>query len=52
MLWSMVTDAMLAYSTDEPFVLYNLGAPYLTFSPRARTGSIFTVIPYAPPRAR
>jgi class 3 adenylate cyclase/ABC-type nitrate/sulfonate/bicarbonate transport system substrate-binding protein len=28
-------DAMLAHSTDEPFVLYNLGAPYLTFSPRA-----------------
>jgi class 3 adenylate cyclase/ABC-type nitrate/sulfonate/bicarbonate transport system substrate-binding protein len=28
-------DAMLAYSTDEPFTLDRLGASYLTFSPRA-----------------
>ena len=34
-LLSGKADAMLAYSTDEPFVLDHLGAPYLTFSPRA-----------------
>ena len=34
-LLSGKADAMLANSTDEPFVLGNLGAPYLTFSPRA-----------------
>ena len=28
-------DAMVAYSTNEPFVLDQLGAPYQTFSPRA-----------------
>jgi class 3 adenylate cyclase/ABC-type nitrate/sulfonate/bicarbonate transport system substrate-binding protein len=28
-------DAMLAYSTDEPFALDRVGASYLTFSPRA-----------------
>jgi ABC-type nitrate/sulfonate/bicarbonate transport system substrate-binding protein len=28
-------DAMVAYSTDEPFALDRLGAAYLTFSPRA-----------------
>src|ERR1700730_11318475 len=28
-------DAMIAYSTNEPFVLDRLGAPYQTFSPRA-----------------
>jgi class 3 adenylate cyclase/ABC-type nitrate/sulfonate/bicarbonate transport system substrate-binding protein len=28
-------DAMVAYSTNEPFVLDRLGAPYQTFSPRA-----------------
>ena len=34
-LLSGKVDAMLAYSTDEPFVLDQLGTPYLTFSPRA-----------------
>ena len=28
-------DAMVAYSTNEPFVLEQLGIPYLAFSPRA-----------------
>jgi class 3 adenylate cyclase/ABC-type nitrate/sulfonate/bicarbonate transport system substrate-binding protein len=28
-------DAMVAYSTNEPYVLEKLGTPYLTFSPRA-----------------
>jgi class 3 adenylate cyclase len=28
-------DAMVAYSTNEPFVLDQVGAPYQTFSPRA-----------------
>jgi len=28
-------DAMIAYSTNEPFVLDRLGVPYQTFSPRA-----------------
>jgi class 3 adenylate cyclase/ABC-type nitrate/sulfonate/bicarbonate transport system substrate-binding protein len=28
-------DAMVAYSTNEPFILDRLGAPYQTFSPRA-----------------
>ena len=28
-------DAMVAYSTNEPFVLEQLGVPYLAFSPRA-----------------
>jgi ABC-type nitrate/sulfonate/bicarbonate transport system substrate-binding protein len=28
-------DAMVAYSTNEPFVLDQLGVPYLAFSPRA-----------------
>jgi class 3 adenylate cyclase/ABC-type nitrate/sulfonate/bicarbonate transport system substrate-binding protein len=28
-------DAMLSYSTDEPFALDRIGASYLTFSPRA-----------------
>jgi class 3 adenylate cyclase/ABC-type nitrate/sulfonate/bicarbonate transport system substrate-binding protein len=28
-------DAMVAYSTNEPFVLGQLGVPYQTFSPRA-----------------
>ncbi|MBI4293933.1 MAG: response regulator [Betaproteobacteria bacterium] len=28
-------DAMVAYSTNEPFVLESLGVPYLTFTPRA-----------------
>ena len=28
-------DAMVAYSTNEPFVLEQLGVPYLSFSPRA-----------------
>jgi ABC-type nitrate/sulfonate/bicarbonate transport system substrate-binding protein len=28
-------DAMVAYSTNEPFVLEQLGIPYLSFSPRA-----------------
>lgn len=28
-------DAMIAYSTNEPFVLGQLGVPYRTFSPRA-----------------
>ena len=28
-------DAMVAYSTNEPFVLEQLGAPYRTFSPAA-----------------
>jgi ABC-type nitrate/sulfonate/bicarbonate transport system substrate-binding protein len=28
-------DAMVAYSTNEPFVLGQLGIPYQTFSPRA-----------------
>jgi ABC-type nitrate/sulfonate/bicarbonate transport system substrate-binding protein len=28
-------DAMVAYSTSEPFILQQLGAPYQTFSPRA-----------------
>jgi ABC-type nitrate/sulfonate/bicarbonate transport system substrate-binding protein len=28
-------DAMIAYSTNEPFVLDRLGAPYQIFSPRA-----------------
>ena len=28
-------DAMVAYSTNEPFILDQLGAPYETFAPRA-----------------
>ena len=28
-------DAMVAYSTNEPYALEKLGTPYLTFSPRA-----------------
>jgi class 3 adenylate cyclase/ABC-type nitrate/sulfonate/bicarbonate transport system substrate-binding protein len=28
-------DAMVAYSTNEPFILGQLGVPYRTFSPRA-----------------
>ena len=28
-------DAMIAYTTNEPFVFEKLGTPYLTFSPRA-----------------
>jgi len=28
-------DAMIAYSTNEPFVLNQLGVPYQTFSPRS-----------------
>src|ERR1700726_3452138 len=28
-------DAMVAYSTNEPFILEHLGAPYRTFSPSA-----------------
>ena len=28
-------DAMVAYSTNEPFVLEQMGVPYLSFSPRA-----------------
>ena len=28
-------DAMVAYTTNEPFVLNQLGAPYQTFSPRS-----------------
>ena len=28
-------DAMVAYSTNEPFILGQLGVPYQTFSPRA-----------------
>jgi class 3 adenylate cyclase/ABC-type nitrate/sulfonate/bicarbonate transport system substrate-binding protein len=28
-------DAMIAYSTNEPFVLDQIGVPYQTFSPRA-----------------
>ena len=28
-------DAMIAYSTNEPFVLEQLGAAYRTFSPAA-----------------
>jgi two-component system, sensor histidine kinase and response regulator len=28
-------DAMVAYSTNEPFVLEQLGVPYVAFSPRA-----------------
>jgi ABC-type nitrate/sulfonate/bicarbonate transport system substrate-binding protein len=34
-LLSGKADAMVAYSTNEPFVLNQLGAPYQTFSPRA-----------------
>src|SRR5271168_2015793 len=34
-LLSGKADAMVAYSTNEPFVLEQLGAPYQTFSPRA-----------------
>jgi class 3 adenylate cyclase/ABC-type nitrate/sulfonate/bicarbonate transport system substrate-binding protein len=34
-LLSGKADAMVAYSTNEPFVLDQLGAPYQTFSPRA-----------------
>jgi two-component system sensor histidine kinase/response regulator len=30
-----VADAMVAYSTNEPFVLEQLGVPYVTLSPRA-----------------
>jgi NMT1/THI5 like len=34
-LLSGKADAMVAYSTNEPFILEQLGAPYQTFSPRA-----------------
>lgn len=34
-LVSGTADAMVAYSTNEPFVLDQLGVPYLAFSPRA-----------------
>jgi class 3 adenylate cyclase/ABC-type nitrate/sulfonate/bicarbonate transport system substrate-binding protein len=34
-LFSGKADAMVAYSTNEPFILEQLGAPYQTFSPRA-----------------
>jgi ABC-type nitrate/sulfonate/bicarbonate transport system substrate-binding protein len=34
-LLSGKADAMVAYSTNEPFVLDHLGAPYQVFSPRA-----------------
>ena len=34
-LVSAKADAMVAYSTNEPFVLEQLGIPYLAFSPRA-----------------
>ena len=34
-LLSDKADAMVAYSTNEPFVLDQVGAPYQTFSPRA-----------------
>jgi two-component system, sensor histidine kinase and response regulator len=29
-------DVMVAYSTNEPFVLVELGVPYLTFTPRSQ----------------
>ncbi len=48
-LLSGKADAMVAYSTNEPFVLDQLGAPYQTFSPRAY-GVRATVS--APPRAK
>ena len=34
-LLSGKADAMVAYNTNEPFILDRLGAPYQTFSPRA-----------------
>jgi len=34
-LLSGKADAMVAYSTNEPFVLEELGAPFQTFSPRS-----------------
>src|SRR5262249_28658899 len=34
-LLSGKADAMVAYSTNEPFILDQLGAPYETFAPRA-----------------
>jgi hypothetical protein len=33
-------DAMVAYSTNEPFILDRLGAPYQTFSPRAYASTL------------
>ena len=44
-------DAMVAYSTNEPFVLEQLGAAYRTFSP-ARMESISTATICAPPKRR
>ena len=44
-------DAMVAYSTNEPFVLEQLGAAYRTFSPAA-TGIDFYGDNLAPPKRK
>jgi hypothetical protein len=40
-------DAMVAYSTNEPFVLDRLGAAYQSFAPRVY-GIDFCRTPYVP----
>ena len=44
-------DAMIAYSTNEPFVLEQLGAAYRTFAPAA-SGIDFYGETGAPPKRK